>query len=181
MVELVRMLQETGEGEPVLVFSNRPDAGGLQKAAEMGIATACEDHKAFGKDRHAFEQAMDAHIRAADPDLICHAGFMRILTPDCVAGWEGKMMNIHPSLLPKYPGLNTHARAIEAGDTEAGCSVHWVMAELDAGPLIGQARVPILPSDTDKTLAARVLEAEHRLYPTCLQHVLRGQTGKILL
>lgn len=181
MVALVRMLQETGLGEPALVFSNRPDAGGLRRAAELGVATACEDHTTFAGDRRAFEQAMDAHLREAGADLICHAGFMRILTPECVAGWEGKMMNIHPSLLPKYPGLNTHVRALEAGDSEAGCSVHWVTAELDAGALIGQARVPILPDDTGETLAARVLTAEHRLYPACLQHVLLGRKGKILL
>jgi len=181
MVALVRMLQDTGLGTPVLVFSNRPNAVGLQKAVEMGVPTAFEDHTKFGGDRRAFEQAMDVHLRAAKPDLICHAGFMRILTPDCVAGWSGQMMNIHPSLLPKYPGLNTHARAIAAGDRVAGCSVHWVTEDLDAGPLIGQARVPVEQKDTPEALAERVLVAEHMLYPACLQHVLSGQTGKILL
>lgn len=181
MVELVRRLQAGVLGKPVLVFSNRPDAAGLAKARDMGVPTACVDHKDFGKDRHAFEDAMNSHLEAVEPDLICHAGFMRILTPECVARWPEKMINIHPSLLPKYPGLNTHARAIAAGDTEAGCSVHWVTAELDAGPLIGQARVPVLEGDTPQALAARVLVAEHALYPACLEHVLQGREGRVSL
>lgn len=181
MVELVRCLQAGELGEPVLVFSNRPDAAGLEKAAGLGVPTACVDHKPFGVDRRGFEHAMNAHLEAAAPDLICHAGFMRILTPKCVARWSHKMINIHPSLLPKYPGLNTHARAIEAGDTEAGCSVHWVTKDLDAGPLIGQARVPVMADDTAQTLAARVLKAEHQLYPACLNHVLSGEPGLVSL
>ncbi len=134
------------------------------------MPTAVVDHRPFGKDRAAFEAEMQRHLEDAGAQVICTAGFMRILTPGFISRWSGRMLNIHPSLLPKYKGLNTHARAIEAGDAQAGCSVHEVTAELDGGPVLGQARVPILPGDTPETLAARVLVEEHRLYP----RVLRG-------
>jgi len=115
------------------------------------------------------------------PDIICLAGFMRVLTPGFVARFAGRMLNIHPSLLPKYPGLHTHARALAAGDAQAGCSVHLVTPELDAGPILGQARVPVLPGDTEATLAARVLEAEHRLYPAVLRRFAAGERGLLTL
>ncbi len=153
---------------PVLVLSNRPDAGGLAKAAGAGVETATIDHRDFD-GRESFEAALTERLEQSAPDIICLAGFMRILTPGFINRWQGRMLNIHPSLLPKYPGLHTHARAIEAGDQEAGCSVHEVTADLDAGPILGQASVPVLPGDTPETLAARVLVQEHRLYPAVLR------------
>lgn len=173
MVALARSMTGAHPARPVLVLSNRPGAGGLEKAAGMDIPTAVVDHRAY-PDRAAFEAALDAALGRAAPDLICLAGFMRILTPDFVARWEGRMLNIHPSLLPKYPGLDTHSRAIAAGDAEAGCSVHRVTAELDAGPLLGQAAVPVEPGDTADSLAARVQRAEHWLYPEVLHRVATG-------
>ncbi len=160
--------------EPVLVLSNRPGVGGLGKAAARGIATAVVDHKPFGKDRRAFEEALEAALKPYRPDILCLAGFMRILTPWFISRWEGRMLNIHPSLLPKYRGLHTHARAIAAGDREAGCTVHEVTAALDDGPILGQARVPILADDTPEALAARVLVMEHRLYPAVLRRFAAG-------
>lgn len=169
MVKLVESMTGDHPARPVLVFSNKPEAGGLAKAQALGVPTACVDHRPFGKDRAAFEREMEKHLLAADADIICHAGFMRILTPEFSRRWAGKMLNIHPSLLPKYPGLNTHARAIEAGDREAGCSIHIVTEILDDGPILAQARVPILEGDTADTLAARVLIEEHKLYPKVLR------------
>ncbi len=173
---MVRLVESMGAadhpGRPVLVLSNVPGAGGLARAADLGVPTAVVDHRPFGKDRAAFEAEMQRHLENAGAQVICTAGFMRILTPAFINNWAGRMLNIHPSLLPKYKGLHTHARAIEAGDTEAGCSVHEVTAELDGGPVLGQARVPILPGDTPETLAARVLVEEHRLYPRVLRAFL---------
>lgn len=166
---------------PVLVASNDPAAGGLKHAAEMGIATAAVDHRPFGKDRAAFEAALLKPILAAQPDILCLAGFMRVLTPDFVARFEGRMLNIHPSLLPKYPGLHTHARAIAAGDAEAGVSVHEVTAVLDDGPVLGRAVVPIAPEDTAESLAAKVLVQEHRLYPAVLRRFAAGAKGVLTL
>ena len=151
--------------EPVLVLSNRPDAAGLKIAADYGVDTACVDHKPFGKNREAFERALQVELDLHHVEMVILAGFMRILTPWFVGLWSERMINIHPSLLPKYPGLNTHQRAIEAGDREAGCSVHWVTEGVDQGAVIEQARVSILPNDTADTLAARVLPEEHALYP----------------
>ncbi|MCA8901061.1 MAG: phosphoribosylglycinamide formyltransferase [Hyphomonas sp.] len=163
---------------PVLIASNRPDAKGLETAAAAGIATAAVDHKAYGKDREAFERALDAELAAADTEIIALAGFMRVLTPWFVGKWEGRLVNIHPSLLPKYKGLHTHQRAIEAGDAEGGCSVHWVSAGVDEGDVIAQARVPIVPGDSEDDLAARVLVEEHKLYPRALamacENILRA-------
>lgn len=153
---------------PLLVLSNRPDADGLETAASRGIATAAVDHKPFGKDREAFERAMQVELEQAGVEIIALAGFMRVLTPWFVSHWSGRMINIHPSLLPKYPGLDTHARAIEAGDAEGGCSVHWVSEGVDEGGVIAQARVPIQPGETADSLATRVLAAEHKLYPQAL-------------
>lgn len=154
--------------EPVLVLSNRPDAKGLLTAEAAGIPVAAIDHKTYGKDREAFEYHVDATLRGAGVEIIALAGFMRVLTPWFVSRWEGRMINIHPSLLPKYKGLDTHQRALDAGDTEAGCSVHWVSAGVDEGEIIAQAQVPILPGDTADTIAARVLPEEHKLYPMAL-------------
>lgn len=154
--------------EPVLIISNRPEAAGLMFAEAAGIPALAIDHKTYGKDREAFERDLDAALRAAGVEIIALAGFMRVLTNWFVTRWEGRMVNIHPSLLPKYKGLDTHQRAIDAGDTEAGCTVHWVSAGVDEGEIIAQARVPILAGDTAETLAARTLPEEHRLYPLAL-------------
>lgn len=181
MVALVKSMTGDHPARPVLVLSNDPEAGGLEKARAMGVPTAAVDHKPFGKDREAFEAALNAALEKAAPDIICLAGFMRILTPGFIAKWQGRMLNIHPSLLPKYKGLNTHARAIEAGDAEAGCSVHEVTAELDGGPILGQARVPIEPGDTPETLAARILPMEHQLYPAVLRRFAGGDRNPVML
>ena len=154
--------------QPVLVLSNRPDAKGLETAAAAGIATAAIDHKTYGKDREAFERAMHEQLTEAGVEIIALAGFMRVLTPWFVNKWQGRMVNIHPSLLPKYKGLDTHQRALDAGDTEAGCTVHWVSPGVDDGEIIQQASLPILPGDTADSLAARLLSVEHQLYPEAL-------------
>tara|TARA_R110000782_G_scaffold6347_1_gene21799 strand:+ start:535 stop:1125 length:591 start_codon:yes stop_codon:yes gene_type:complete len=154
--------------EPVLVLSNRPDALGLETALEAGVPALAIDHKPYGKDREAFERAMDAALTEAGTEIIALAGFMRVLTPWFVEKWQGRMINIHPSLLPKYKGLDTHQRALDAGDAEAGASVHWVSPGVDDGEIIQQASLPILPGDTPDSLAARLLPVEHRLYPEAL-------------
>ncbi len=150
------------------VISNRPDAYGLTRASEAGINTAVLEHSNFA-DRESYDQALQELIDSYSPELVVLAGFMRILSDDFVRHYEGRMLNIHPSLLPKYRGLHTHARALEAGDKVAGCTVHYVTAELDAGPIILQARVPVLDNDTPETLAARVLEQEHKIYPQAIR------------
>lgn len=151
--------------KPVLVLSNRPDAQGLSIAANAGLSAIAIDHKPYGKDREAFERDLQSALIEHEIEMVVLAGFMRILTPWFVQQWSGRMINIHPSLLPKYPGLNTHQRALDAGDAEAGCSVHWVTEGVDSGDVIAQARVPILSGDTAETLANRVLAEEHQLYP----------------
>lgn len=181
MVALADRMTGDHPARPVLVLSNVATAGGIAKAQAMGIATAVVEHKPFGRDREAFEAALIETLDAARPDIICLAGFMRILTPTFINHYAGRMLNIHPSLLPKYKGLDTHARAIEAGDDEAGCSVHEVTAELDGGPILGQARVPILPGDTPDDLAARVLPMEHRLYPAVLARFATGDRTPVVL
>jgi len=181
MLALVRDMAGDHPARPVLVASNDPAAGGLQKAAALGIPTAAVDHRPFGRDREAFEAELARQIDAARPDIICLAGFMRILTPGFIAKYEGRMLNIHPSLLPLYPGLHTHARALAAGDAQAGCTVHEVTADLDAGPILGQARVPILHGDHESTLAARVLEQEHKLYPAVLRRLAAGDQSVLIL
>lgn len=178
MLRLVEDMAGDHPARPVLVASNDPDAAGLAKAAALGVPTAAIDHREYRGDRAAFEAALLEPIMAADPDIVCLAGFMRILTPDFVRRFSGRMLNIHPSLLPKYPGLHTHARAIEAGDSEAGATVHEVIPELDAGPILGQARVPILAGDTPETLAARVLVEEHRLYPAVLRRFAADEPAR---
>lgn len=154
--------------EVVVVVSNIADVAGLEKARVAGVEALTVEHKPFGKDREAHERAIDALLVERDVQVIALAGYMRLLTPWLVQKWAGKMLNIHPSLLPLYPGLNTHARAIEAGDTEAGCTVHVVTEGVDEGPVLGQARVPILPGDDAESLAERVKIAEHSLYPQTL-------------
>jgi len=181
MVALLDSMTGDHPARPALVLSNRADAGGLAKAAARGVPTEVVDHRPYGEDRGAFEDALHARIMQHTPDIICLAGFMRVLTEGFVARWQGRMINIHPSLLPKYRGLHTHARALDAGDAEAGCTVHEVTAALDDGPLLGQARVPIITGDTPETLAARVLAAEHQLYPAVLRRFAAGDRTQIHL
>jgi len=181
MVSLVESMKGDHPVRAALVLSNRPDAGGLAKAAAMGIETDAIDHKPFGKDRGAFENVLHERLLKAEPDIICLAGFMRILTGGFIEKWSGKMLNIHPSLLPKYKGLNTHARAIEAGDKEHGCSVHEVTANLDDGPILGQARLEIESDDTPDVLAAKVLPLEHQLYPAVLERFALGDKTPVFL
>lgn len=181
MVTLAKSMVGDHPARPCLVLSNIPDAGGLDKARTMGIPTAVVDHRNFKGDREGFEKALNIALGEHDPDIICLAGFMRILTEGFTGHWSGRCLNIHPSLLPKYKGLNTHQRAIDAGDTEAGCSVHEVTAELDGGPILGQARVPVLPQDDAATLAARVLVEEHKLYPAVLRRFCEGDKTPVLL
>ncbi|WP_112874958.1 phosphoribosylglycinamide formyltransferase [Paracoccus endophyticus] len=179
MMALVASMTGDHPARPVLVASNDPGAAGLGKAAALGIPVAAVDHRAFGGNRGGFEAALLGPLLDARPDIICLAGFMRILTPGFVDRFAGRMLNIHPSLLPLYPGLNTHARALAAGDVQAGASVHLVTSALDDGPILGQARVPVHPGDTPETLAARVLAAEHRLYPAVLRRFAAGQTDRV--
>lgn len=160
--------------EVAAVISNIPGAAGLAKAEAAGVEAQTIEHKAFGKDREAHERAIDALLTERGVKVVALAGYMRLLTPWLVGRWAGRMLNIHPSLLPLYPGLNTHARALEAGDAEAGCTVHLVTEGVDEGPILGQARVPVLPSDTPETLAERVKTAEHGLYPKVLADFVRG-------
>lgn len=152
-----------------LVISNTEGAGGLVRAADAGIATQMIPHN--GKTREAFDAELDASLRAAEVGIVCLAGFMRILSDNFVRAWEGKLINIHPSLLPAYKGTRVHERVLEAGETQSGASVHFVVPELDAGPVIAQASVPVHPNDSPETLAARVLEVEHSLYPAALRLV----------
>ncbi|MCB1397684.1 MAG: phosphoribosylglycinamide formyltransferase [Rhodobacter sp.] len=181
MVALVQSMVGDHPARPVLVLSNDPEAKGLVRAAEMGIPTAAVDHRPFKGDRAAFEAALLEPLSAARPDIVCLAGFMRILTPGFTSRFAGRMLNIHPSLLPKYPGLHTHQRALDAGDAEAGCTVHEVTEVLDDGPVLGQARVPVLPGDDAETLAARVLLQEHRLYPAVLRRYAAGDRTPVTL
>lgn len=176
MVKLLDSMTGEHPAEPCLVLANSADAGGLAKAQKRGVPTAAIDHKPFGADRAAFEDALIAQIEAARADIICLAGFMRVLTEHFIHRYEGRMLNIHPSLLPKYKGLNTHARALDAGDSEAGCTVHEVTAKLDDGPILMQARVPIVTGDTPDSLAARVLKEEHRIYPEALRGFVEDLT-----
>lgn len=180
MVSLADSMVGDHPARPVLVLSNREDAGGLAKARARGIADDVLSHKSF-QTREQFDAAINAKLEAVAPDIICLAGFMRILTPVFVDRWAGRVLNIHPSLLPKYPGLDTHARAIEAGDSEAGCTVHTVTSVLDDGPLLGQARVPVLDDDTPEALAKRVLVQEHVLYPAVLKRFASGVTEPLYL
>jgi phosphoribosylglycinamide formyltransferase-1 len=181
MVSLVDSMTGDHPARACLVLANNAGAGGLAKAQRRGVATAVVDHRNFKGDREAFEKEMISVIEKHAPDVICLAGFMRILTPHFIDHYAGRMLNIHPSLLPKYRGLNTHKRALEAGDREAGCTVHEVTADLDGGPILGQARVPVDPVDTPETLAARVLIQEHLLYPAVLRRFVAGDKTPVWL
>ncbi|WP_027243764.1 phosphoribosylglycinamide formyltransferase [Leisingera daeponensis] len=181
MVSLLESMTGGHPARPCLVLSNNAGAGGLAKAAATGVATAVVDHRPFLGDRAAFEAELVKPIFEAGADIVCLAGFMRVLTAGFVSQFEGRMLNIHPSLLPKYKGLHTHARALEAGDTEHGCTVHEVTPRLDDGPVLGQARVPVLPGDTPETLAARVLVQEHKLYPAVLRRFAAGDKTPVQL
>lgn len=161
--------------EIALVVSNRPDAGGLATAQAAGIATKVVDHKNFGKDRAAFEHALQAVLEKHNIEFVCLAGFMRILGADFVRLWQGRMLNIHPALLPAFKGLDTHARALTAGAKLHGATVHFVVPEMDSGPIIAQGAVAVGADDTEETLAARVLVVEHRIYPLALKLVAEGR------
>jgi len=158
-----------------LVLSNEADAAGLLRAKEAGIATRVLDHRGFKKDRPAFERALTAELEGAGVEFVCLAGFMRLLTETFVGHWRDRLINIHPSILPAFRGLDTHRRALEAGVRLHGCTVHFVRAAMDDGPIIVQAAVPVLPGDTEAALAARVLAAEHRCYPLALKLCAEGQ------
>jgi phosphoribosylglycinamide formyltransferase 1 len=161
----------------VLVLSNLPDAAGLARAQQAGMATVVIDHRPFGEDREAFERALDDELRRHRVDLVCLAGFVRLLTPWFIGRWRGRLLNIHPALLPQFRGLHTHRRALEAGVEQHGATVHFVVAETDAGPVIAQQSVPVLQGDTEATLAARVLQVEHRIYPEALRMVAEGRAA----
>jgi phosphoribosylglycinamide formyltransferase-1 len=170
MAALIAAAREPGyPAEIVLVISNRPDAAGLALAREAGVPALAIDHRPFKGDRAAHEAAIDAALREARVDIVCLAGYMRLLTPRLIDAWAGRMLNIHPSLLPAFPGLHTHERALAEGAKLHGCTVHLVTQTMDEGPILAQATVPVLPDDTPDTLAARVLEQEHLIYPRALR------------
>ncbi len=167
--------------EIALVLSNRPDAAGLVWAEGQGITTAIVDHKLFKKDREAFEKAIQVELDKARVELVCLAGFMRLLTPWFIDQWHNRLINIHPSLLPSFKGLDTHARALEAGVKLHGCTVHFVRPDMDAGPIIAQKSVPVLDDDDPDSLAERVLAVEHALYPHALAEIVRGLEGNLTI
>jgi phosphoribosylglycinamide formyltransferase-1/phosphoribosylamine--glycine ligase/phosphoribosylglycinamide formyltransferase/phosphoribosylformylglycinamidine cyclo-ligase len=174
MEALVRAAQAPDyPAEITLVLSNKVEAAGLQVAQDLGVTAFAIDQRPFGKDREAHEKAIDAELREQGVELVCLAGYMRILSPWFVNAWAGRLLNIHPSLLPHFPGVDTHKRALDAGHETHGCTVHWVIEALDAGPVLGQAEVLILPGDTEETLAARVLVEEHKLYARCVAEAAR--------
>jgi phosphoribosylglycinamide formyltransferase-1 len=165
----------TYPAEIALVVSNNPEAGGLARAQAAGIPIAVVDHRPFGKDRESFERALQAKLDENRIELVCLAGFMRLLTARFTTAWQGRMINIHPALLPAFRGLDTHARALAAGAATHGATVHFVVPEMDAGPIIAQASVPVLPGDTAESLAARVLTVEHEIYPAALRALAEGR------
>jgi phosphoribosylglycinamide formyltransferase-1 len=165
--------------EIALVLSNRPDAAGLATARGNGIATEIVDHTLFGKDRDAFERAMQTVLEKHRIDLVCLAGFMRLLSPTFVGQWQNRMLNIHPALLPAFKGLDTHQRALDAGAKVHGATVHFVVPEMDAGPVIMQGAVAVRSDDTERSLAARVLAVEHRIYPEALRFVAEGRVNVV--
>jgi phosphoribosylglycinamide formyltransferase-1 len=179
-VKLMESMQGDHPVKPSLIVTNQPNAGVIQQAERFGVACEVIDHKPYAGDRAAFETEIQNRLIPYQIDIICLAGFMRVLTAGFTDHWSGRMLNIHPSLLPKYKGLNTHARAIEAGDKHAGCTVHEVTAELDDGPILGQISVPILSDDTPAELAARVLTEEHQLYPAVLKRFAAGDKTPIM-
>jgi phosphoribosylglycinamide formyltransferase 1 len=163
--------------EIVLVVSNQPDAAGLALAQQGGVAAQVIDHRRFRDDRPGHEAAIDAALREAGVEIVCLAGYMRLLTPRLIDAWQGRMLNIHPSLLPAFPGLHTHARALAAGVKLHGCTVHLVTQTMDEGPILAQAAVPVLPGDTEAVLAERVLAQEHAIYPPALRLFAAGGVG----
>jgi phosphoribosylglycinamide formyltransferase 1 len=176
MTALIEAAQEKDYPARIaLVVSNRPDALGLARAEEAGVTTAVVDHALFGKDRQAFERALDDELQAHRIELVCLAGFMRLLTPWFVNRWSGRMLNVHPALLPQFKGLDTHRRALDAGIERHGATVHFVVAEIDSGPIVAQDSVPVMAGDTERALAARVLEVEHRIYPQALRALAEGR------
>lgn len=179
MVKLLDSMTGDHPARPCMVLSNDPAAGGLDLAEARGVPTEVIRHQPFGKDRHAFEAAITGAMAEHAPDIICLAGFMRKLMADFVAPWKGRIINIHPSLLPKYKGLHTHERVLEAGDARHGCTVHEVTAALDDGPILGQASLQVTPDDTPETLAARVLKLEHQLYPAVLRRFAAGDRSMV--
>jgi phosphoribosylglycinamide formyltransferase 1 len=175
MQALARAMREPDfPAEATVVISNRPEALGLSWAEEQGIATVAIDHRQYA-NRMAFEARLHQTLLAHKIELVCLAGFMRLLTGSFVDRWRDRLINVHPSLLPAFPGLDTHQRALDAGALIVGCTVHFVRTEMDSGPILAQAAVAVLPDDTAETLAARVLEAEHRIYPLALKLVAGGQ------
>lgn len=181
MVALAKSMTGEHPARPVLILSNNAKAGGLARAAALGVETSVVEHRPFNGDRAAFEAALQDRLDEARPDILCLAGFMRVLTGGFIENWRGRILNIHPSLLPKFRGLDTHARALAAGEVEHGCTVHEVTDALDDGPILGQARVPVLPGDTSSDLAARVLEMEHLLYPKVLSRFAAGNRDPLCL
>lgn len=181
MVALAKDMVGDHPGRAKLVIANDPGAGGLLKANALRIPTAVVDHRDFPKDREGFEAELQVVLEEAGIEMIALAGFMRILTPSFTAKWAGRMLNIHPSLLPKYKGLHTHERALEAGDAQHGCSVHEVTADLDDGPILGQARMDVRAGDTPQSLAERLLPLEHQLYPAVLRRYLAGDRTPVML
>ena len=178
MQRLVEDMKTLHVGRAALVLSDMATASGLNKAKAMGVKTKLIDHHSYEEDLRTFDETLHECLLAHSIDIICLAGFMRVLGKKFVREWEGRILNIHPSLLPKFKGLNTHQRAIDAGESLAGCSVHEVLAELDAGPILNQASLSILPDDTAVSLAARVLELEHQLYPVTLRSFLTRKTSR---
>jgi phosphoribosylglycinamide formyltransferase 1 len=176
MVALIEAAKDDAyPAEIVVVISNDPAAVGLKRASAAGIRTAVVDHKPFGKDREAFERALQRELEANRIEIVCLAGFMRLLTRWFVRQWQGRLLNIHPALLPAFKGLDTHTRALEAGAKEHGATVHFVVPEMDSGPIVSQAAVPVHDGDTAATLAARVLAVEHQIYPYALKLVAEGR------
>lgn len=182
MLALARdMADPDHPAEPCLVLCNRPDAAGLGRAMELGIPTACTDHRGFGGDRAAFEAAMARPLAESGAEILCLAGFMRVLTPGFIADWEGRILNIHPSILPLFPGLDTHARCLAAGMAVHGCTVHEVTPDLDSGPILGQAVMPVAEGDTPASLASRLLALEHQLYPAVLRRFATGDRRRLAM
>lgn len=180
MVALIRSMTGDHPARPALVVSSNGEAAGLRQAGELGVAVATVERDGYA-DRASFEAALDDALTGVGAEVVCMAGFMTILSPGFVERWQGRLLNIHPSLLPRYRGLDTHARALAAGDAEAGCTVHEVTAALDDGPILGQARVPVLPGDTAGSLATRVLGVEHVLYPAVLRRFVSGDRTPLVL
>jgi phosphoribosylglycinamide formyltransferase 1 len=180
MTSLIEAAKERSHPpEIALVVSNRPEAPGLARAEADAIPTAVVDHRSYGNDRAAFERALQAVLDTHGVELVCLGGFMRLLTADFVLHWQGRMLNIHPTLLPSFPGLDPHGQALKAGVKISGATVHFVVPEADAGPIVAQAAVPVHDDDTAETLAARVLKAEHRIYPLALRLVAEGRAKMI--